>query len=123
MDEVMKKADIVELGGVLVHPALEQTRSKFIEQFGEKEARRGCTDNDWKRLSFVMDKASDGSCFLDVGTGQGHLSNAMGCLEKYSNVTTIDIKTSTKYCKYFPHDKKEMSVTDINCSICIGSLI
>lgn len=106
-------ADIVDLGAVSLHPAVEKTHGMFVKQFGADEARRAYTENDWKRISFVMEKAIPGVSVLDVGTGQGHLSNAMACSGRYANVATIDIKRSTKYHQYFPHERMEMSVTDM----------
>lgn len=111
MTRVMNLASsIVYLPDVPISKSLVVARRQLDIDLGSDAATKAYQDNDWRRVSYIQSHIPSGTSVLDVGTGQGHFSNAMATRGDAIRLATIDIKTSPRFRKHGDYEQYRMSV-------------
>ena len=80
-------------------PATTAVREAYINRYGDPPAKPGgwYRDDDWIRISFVLENIRPGGTILDVGIGAGQFVNAVAVSERFDSVVGVDTVAFEKY--------------------------
>lgn len=82
---------IVQLSAVDLNPFAKKEREREVALRGEEEHRKSFQNNDWQRLSYVMNRIRRGRVCLEVGPGRAYLSNMIARSKKFERLVAVDV--------------------------------
>lgn len=83
---------LVALSDVPVHPVLGTIRADWIRKRGPAVVEKRFPPVEWQRISYAWSRLAPGESVLDVGVGQGAMSNLLALTGKFARVSGIDIR-------------------------------
>ncbi|MEQ8842929.1 MAG: class I SAM-dependent methyltransferase [Acidimicrobiales bacterium] len=96
-------AAAVRLRSIDVSEPVAAVRRRYEAAFGVDPEDRGgwYHDDDWRRISFVLDRVGSGERLLDVGTGAGQFVNAVAQSGRFAEIHGADPHRFSKYLDLF----------------------
>ncbi|MFT7601599.1 MAG: SAM-dependent methyltransferase [Acidimicrobiales bacterium] len=107
---------IVPIRRLPIEPAVDLTRERFEQEYGEDPEDRGgwLHQDDWYRLTFALNAIRRGGRFLDVGLGAGQFINAVAATGWFSEVHGSDPTRFNKYQEFVPNIQRiDASVAEL----------
>ena len=94
-------------------PITTHVRQAYINMFGMEPAKPGgwYGNDDWIRISFVLNAIYPWGTVLDVGVGAGQFLNALALSQKFRRVAGVDFVRYEKYLELHP------AIERMDCSI------